>query len=104
MSLVLYEGLRPILAKKNRYFQDPSFGNGFFPPPKRAAPGLAGARGAAPVPPPASSGAESEGPQFDATKPNTARRTSARPNASRSPRRTTFDFNPNTVVSAEDGR
>jgi type IV secretion system protein VirD4 len=65
-ELVLYEGLRPILAKKNRYYQDPFFKKRLFPPPQQAAPGLSGGRSAPPVPPPTA-----QGPQFDALKPNT---------------------------------
>jgi type IV secretion system protein VirD4 len=38
-ELLLYEGLRPILAKKNRFYQDPLFKKRLFPPPKQAAPG-----------------------------------------------------------------
>jgi type IV secretion system protein VirD4 len=38
-ELVLYEGLRPILAKKNRYYQDPFFKKRLFPPPARAVTG-----------------------------------------------------------------
>jgi type IV secretion system protein VirD4 len=37
-ELLLYEGLRPILAKKNRYYQDPLFKKRLFPPPKQTAP------------------------------------------------------------------
>ncbi len=70
-ELVLYEGLRPILAKKNRYYQDPFFQKRLFPPPKQAAPGHSGVSGARPVPPPAGPASNAEGPQFDAPKPNT---------------------------------
>ena len=37
-ELVLYEGLRPILCKKNRYYQDAFFRNRLFPPPDWATP------------------------------------------------------------------
>ena len=37
-ELLLYEGLRPILAWKNRYFEDPVFKKRLFPPPLRATP------------------------------------------------------------------
>jgi type IV secretion system protein VirD4 len=36
-ELLLYEGLRPILAKKNRYYEDPLFKKRLFPPPPQAA-------------------------------------------------------------------
>jgi len=64
-ELVLYEGLRPILAKKNRYYQDPFFKKRLFPPPPFAAPRLKRARGA-PVTPPPPKGAASPVPQFKA--------------------------------------
>ena len=38
-ELLLYEGLRPVLAKKNRYYEDPLFRKRLFPPPKAATPG-----------------------------------------------------------------
>lgn len=47
-ELLLYEGLRPVLAKKNRYYQDPLFTKRLFPPPKVAAPALARRTPAAP--------------------------------------------------------
>lgn len=37
-ELILYEGLRPILAKKNRYFEDRLFRKRLLPPPTRATP------------------------------------------------------------------
>jgi type IV secretion system protein VirD4 len=37
-ELIFYEGVRPILAHKNRYYQDPFFRKRLFPPPPRAAP------------------------------------------------------------------
>lgn len=37
-EILLYEGLRPILAWKNRYFEDPFFKKRLFPPPPRATP------------------------------------------------------------------
>ncbi len=37
-ELLLYEGLRPILAWKNRYFEDSKFKKRLFPPPLRATP------------------------------------------------------------------
>ena len=54
-ELLLYEGTRPILAWKNRYFEDPFFRQRLLPPPPRAIPAHVAAR-AAPVtaaPPPA---------------------------------------------------
>ena len=45
-EIVLYEGLRPILCRKNRYFQDPVFRKRLFPPPAHATPG-----GPPPAPP-----------------------------------------------------
>ena len=35
-ELLLYEGLRPILARKNRYFEDPFFRKRLLPAPTRA--------------------------------------------------------------------
>ena len=40
-ELLLYEGLRPILAWKNRYFEDRVFQKRLFPPPLRATPAQA---------------------------------------------------------------
>ena len=104
-ELVLYEGLRPILAKKNRYYQDPFFKKRLFPPPKRSAPGLSGARGASPVPPPASPAPSAEGPPFDAPK-SKARATTARETEHiEEPATQDFDINPDKVVlpkKAED--
>jgi type IV secretion system protein VirD4 len=37
-EILLYEGLRPVLAKKNRYYEDPLFKKRLFPPPSQAAP------------------------------------------------------------------
>jgi type IV secretion system protein VirD4 len=37
-AIIFYEGLRPIRARKIRYFQDPRFTSRLLPPPKRAAP------------------------------------------------------------------
>lgn len=37
-EILIYEGLRPILAKKNRYFQDRRLRARLFPPPTRASP------------------------------------------------------------------
>lgn len=37
-EILIYEGLRPILAKKNRYFQDRRLRARLFPPPARASP------------------------------------------------------------------
>lgn len=37
-ELLLIEGLRPVLARKNRYYEDPRLKKRLFPPPKRAAP------------------------------------------------------------------
>lgn len=38
-ELLLFEGLRPILARKNRYFEDPLFKKRLFPPPRQVARG-----------------------------------------------------------------
>lgn len=56
-ELVLYEGLRPILARKNRYYQDSLFRKRLFPPPPFASPALVKASGAPPtvIPPSAPS-------------------------------------------------
>lgn len=37
-ELLIYEGLRPVLAKKTRYFEDRRFRARLFPPPTQAAP------------------------------------------------------------------
>jgi type IV secretion system protein VirD4 len=37
-ELLLFEGLRPVLAHKNRYYEDSRLKKRLFPPPKRAAP------------------------------------------------------------------
>jgi type IV secretion system protein VirD4 len=37
-EVIFYEGIRPILARKNRYYQDPFFRKRLFPPPPRATP------------------------------------------------------------------
>jgi type IV secretion system protein VirD4 len=37
-EILMYEGLRPILAKKNRYFQDRRLRARLLPPPARASP------------------------------------------------------------------
>jgi type IV secretion system protein VirD4 len=50
-ELLLVENLRPILAHKNRYFEDPLFRQRLFPPPKHAAPNRPSA--APPASPPA---------------------------------------------------
>ena len=44
-ELLLYEGLRPILAKKNRYYEDPRLKKRLCPPPKFASPALVAAGG-----------------------------------------------------------
>lgn len=53
-ELLLYEGSRPILAWKNRYFEDPFFRRRLLPPPARATPAHVAARPvpAAPAPVP----------------------------------------------------
>ncbi len=40
-EIIFYEGLRPILARKNRYYQDPYFTKRLLPPPAHACPGRA---------------------------------------------------------------
>ena len=37
-EVIFYEGIRPILARKNRYYQDRFFRKRLFPPPARATP------------------------------------------------------------------
>lgn len=37
-EVIFCEGIRPILARKNRYYQDPFFRKRLFPPPARATP------------------------------------------------------------------
>lgn len=50
-ELLLFEGLRPILARKNRYYEDARLKKRLFPPPKHAAPGRpAAATPIAPLP------------------------------------------------------
>jgi len=38
-EVIFYEGIRPILASKNRYYKDPNLKNRILPPPKSAIPG-----------------------------------------------------------------
>ena len=45
-EILIYEGLRPVLAKKNRYYEDPLFKKRLFPPPPQAAPWRLRAAGA----------------------------------------------------------
>src|SRR5882757_3952900 len=97
-ELVLYEGLRPILAKKNRYYQDPFFQKRLFPPPNRAAPGLAGTRGAPPVPPPVGPAPRGEGSPFDAPNPGTPAVTAREAHRIEKPATQGFDINPDKVV------
>jgi type IV secretion system protein VirD4 len=52
-ELLLYEGTRPILAWKNRYFEDPFFRRRLLPPPRRATPMPGTARPAPPAAAPA---------------------------------------------------
>jgi len=52
-ELLLYEGSRPILAWKNRYFEDPFFRRRLLPPPQRATPTHVAARPAPAVAVPA---------------------------------------------------
>jgi type IV secretion system protein VirD4 len=104
-ELVLYEGLRPILAKKNRYYQDPFFQKRLFPPPKQAAPGLAGTRGVPPVPPSAGPAPSAEGPRFDAPQPKTRVPTVRETERIGEPTTHDVDIDPDTVVlpkKAED--
>jgi len=51
-EILLYEGLRPVLAKKNRYYEDPLFKKRLFPPPSQAAPRRSGAARAPSAPSP----------------------------------------------------
>ena len=37
-EILFYEGVRPILARKNRYYRDPLFRKRLFPPPRFAVP------------------------------------------------------------------
>jgi type IV secretion system protein VirD4 len=46
-EVIFYEGIRPILAHKNRYFQDRFFRKRLFPPPARATPNPLKAKGPA---------------------------------------------------------
>jgi type IV secretion system protein VirD4 len=53
-EIIFYEGVRPILARKNRYYRDPLFRKRLFPPPKFAVPpGRPAKRPAAPQESPA---------------------------------------------------
>jgi type IV secretion system protein VirD4 len=97
-ELVLYEGLRPIRAKKNRYYQDPFFKKRLFPPPKQATPGHSDVSGARPVPRPVGTASNAEGPQFDAPKPNSPAVTTRETERVEEPMTQDFDFNPNKVV------
>jgi len=62
-ELLLIEGLRPVLARKNRYYEDPRLKKRLFPPPKRAAP----ARSAANAVSGEAASARSTGASSDAT-------------------------------------
>jgi type IV secretion system protein VirD4 len=97
-ELVLYEGLRPILAKKNRYYQDPFFKKRLFPPPKQSVPGLSGARGIPSVPPPAAPAPSAESPPFDAPKPKTRAVTARETERIEEPATQDFAINPDNVV------
>jgi type IV secretion system protein VirD4 len=104
-ELVLYEGLRPILAKKNRYYQDPFFKKRLFPQPKQSVPGLSGARGIPPVPPPAGPAPSAEGPPFDVPKPKTRVVTARETERIEEPATQDLAINPDKVVlpkKAED--
>ena len=70
-EILIYEGLRPVLAKKNRYFEDPLFKKRLFPPPPEAAPGrLKGAGTPAPAgAAPSASGSEIEGTILETPAP-----------------------------------
>lgn len=70
-ELLLYEGLRPVLAKKNRYYEDPLFRKRLFPPPKHAAPGLKRVGGAPAAPPPTAVAPAFEGAPLEATQAET---------------------------------
>lgn len=48
-EILIYEGLRPILATKNRYFQDRRLRTRLFPPPTHASPHPGPATGTGPV-------------------------------------------------------
>jgi len=48
-EILFYEGVRPILARKNRYYSDPVFRKRLFPPPRSAVP--AGIKAKRPVAP-----------------------------------------------------
>jgi type IV secretion system protein VirD4 len=50
-ELLLCEGVRPILAKKNRYYEDPFFRRRLLPPPREATPKRRAAGGAPHAPP-----------------------------------------------------
>src|SRR3984957_9981258 len=71
-ELLLYEGLRPILARKNRYYEDPLFKKRLLPPPRHATPTRRGASGAL-TPPvnasnPLTAGASSEAASVETPK------------------------------------
>ncbi|MGH8175844.1 MAG: type IV secretory system conjugative DNA transfer family protein [Steroidobacter sp.] len=63
-ELLLYEGLRPILANKNRYFEDPFLARRLLPPPAQATP-VAIRAGLAPSPPLAPNAPPATDPAFD---------------------------------------
>jgi type IV secretion system protein VirD4 len=44
-EILFYEGVRPILARKNRYYRDPLFRKRLFPPPVSAVPTARRAKG-----------------------------------------------------------
>jgi type IV secretion system protein VirD4 len=49
-EIIFYEGIRPILASKNRYYTDPNLKDRIMPPPKSAIPGRRRPERAAPSP------------------------------------------------------
>jgi len=68
-EILLYEGLRPILAHKNRYYQDPVFKKRLFAPPKRAVSASVDRRLAAEVSDAQSSIPTPESPETVASRP-----------------------------------
>src|ERR1700722_4234566 len=66
-EILLYEGLRPVLAKKNRYYEDPLFKKRLFPPPSQASPKRSVAASAPSAPASAGSAPSASGSSMETT-------------------------------------
>src|SRR3984957_4649337 len=66
-EILIYEGLRPVLAKKNRYYEDPLFQKRLFPPPSEATPKRSVAASAPSAPASAGSAPSASGSSMETT-------------------------------------